>query len=106
MPQPFCPYEEDTVRSLYNLEEPQPTIYPNRGLAASRTVRNTLSKNKFSWPRHSACGILVPGPCQEVGEFKRMPLALKEQSLNRWTAREVLRNTSMLFISHPICAFC
>ena len=37
------------------------------------------------WPRHAACGILVPQP-----GIKPTPPALEAQSLNHWTAREVL----------------
>ena len=37
----------------------------------------------FFWPRHVACGILVPQPGIEPG-----PSALKVQSPNHWTTRE------------------
>ena len=38
----------------------------------------------FFWPCHTACGILVPWPGIEI-----MPLAVKAQSPNQWTVREV-----------------
>ena len=38
----------------------------------------------YLWPRHAACGILVPWP-----GIKPVPPALEAQSLNHWTAREV-----------------
>ena len=37
----------------------------------------------FLWPRHAACGILVPQPGIEPG-----PLAVKAQSPNHWTSKE------------------
>ena len=43
----------------------------------------------FSLPHHAACGILFPWPGVEP-----VPLALEVQSLNHWTAREVLCRTS------------
>ena len=39
----------------------------------------------FFWPHGAACGILVPRP-----GIKPVPPALEAQSLNHWTAREVL----------------
>ena len=36
------------------------------------------------WPRHAACGILVP----RLG-IEAVPPAVEAQSLNHWTAREV-----------------
>ena len=36
------------------------------------------------WPCHASCGILVPQPGIEPG-----PSAMKVQSPNRWTAREL-----------------
>ena len=48
----------------------------------------------FFWPRHAACGILVPQPGIEPG-----PSAVKALSPNHWTARELpllLLNVSAL----------
>ena len=45
----------------------------------------------FFWPRFVACGILVPRPGIEPA-----PPALKAQSLNRWTAREVRRHHELI----------
>ena len=42
----------------------------------------------FFWPCHVACGILVPRPGTEP-----VPPAVEVQSLNHWTAREVLKST-------------
>ena len=39
----------------------------------------------FFWPYPMACGILVPPP-----RIERTCLAVEAQSLNHWTAREVL----------------
>ena len=38
------------------------------------------------WPRHLACGILVP----QVPGIKPVPLAVEVWSPNNWTTREVL----------------
>ena len=40
----------------------------------------------FFWPRHAACGILVPQP--GIEPFPP-PAAVEAQSINHWTAREV-----------------
>ena len=46
------------------------------------------------WLYHTACRILVPQPGIEP-----LPLAVEAQSLNHWTAREVLEATSLTDIA-------
>ena len=43
-----------------------------------------FEERHFFWPRHAAFGILVPWQ-----GIEHMPPAVKVQSLNHWTAREI-----------------
>ena len=65
----------------------------------SLTIKTFTANIFFFWPRHAACGILVPRPGMEP-----VPPAVEARSLNRWTTREVPANTVWLCMPCNLCA--